>query len=89
MQVNKSRSIDIFFRTVRALGVLDGDAAEVRGADEGPAERELPGLPQGLELETNLGDLEGEISGRIGIGRWRGRGEGREEPGGRRRGRRR
>lgn len=36
--------------TVRALGVLEGNAAEVRGAGQGPAERELPGLPQCLEL---------------------------------------
>jgi hypothetical protein len=53
-------------RTVRRLGVLERDAAEVGGADEGPGERELPRLPQGLELrkphlwsEDRRGEEEG------------------------------
>lgn len=35
---------------MRRLGVLERDAAEVGGTDEAPGERELPRLPQGLEL---------------------------------------
>jgi len=36
--------------TVRRFGELERDAAEVGGTDEAPGERELPRLPQGLEL---------------------------------------
>ena len=44
---------------MRALGVLEGDAAEVRAADEGPAEREVPGLPEGLELRAEANREDG------------------------------
>jgi hypothetical protein len=40
---------------VRGLGVLEGDAAEVRAADESPAERGLPGFPHRLELQKQKG----------------------------------
>ena len=53
--------------TVRGLGVLEGDAAEVRAADESPAERELPGFPHRLELRAVDG-IGGDELVDVGIG---------------------
>lgn len=69
--------------TVRRLGELERDASEVGGADEAPGERELPRLPQGLELRKPHLWSE-ETTRRKGEGRG-----GERRPGARRRGRRR
>jgi hypothetical protein len=64
-----SRKASSIHGTVRRLGVLEGDASEVRGADDGPRERELPGLPQSLELQSHLESEERRLfrgRGRIG-----------------------